>query len=70
MSWQEAKRLNPTIAHFLLSSESEAKKISRRFRMRYLAASGELKADKLAMKQSAKEYMAALRNHYNPTGEP
>ena len=66
MSWQDAVRLNPTIAYFLLSGEDEARAVSKRFRARYLRASGKL-TDQSQTAKAAKLYMAQLRQHY--TGE-
>jgi len=67
MAWQDAKRLNATIAKFLLSNEDRAKALSLRARHRYLRAGGQLGTVGDAKKQ-AKEYMDALRKHYTDPG--
>ena len=69
MRWRDAIRLNAKIAHFLLSSEEDAKAYSRRLRNRYLKVSGKLAASKEDLKAQAKAYMKALREAHTGVAE-
>ncbi len=63
MRWQDAIRLSPLQLGFLLCPEDRAKAISRRCHAAYLKASGDIGSAK-KNRQTAKEYMAALRRAY------
>lgn len=69
MRWADAIRLSPTQLGFLLSSEEQAKAVSRRLRVRHLRASGDI-GNAEQNRQRLKAYMADLRRaHGVPDSE-
>lgn len=69
MAWSEAKRLNATIAHFLLSSEANAKAISARAQQRTKSLDIQATDKQKKGMNEAREYMKRLREHYTGSTE-